>query len=548
MRSRIDFGLLGILAVSLVLNTYHLQWGLPNGNNTWAADAYGPITVLGVIQHSFGEWNSGWFYFKYPMGYPLLLAAVFSPYLALLWLTGGWRHPKAAYPYGFADPEQSLLILGLLGRALNVAFALGTVALAYGIARRLFDRRAGLLSAALVATAYPVVYYAHTTNLDIGYLFWLILALYCAIVASQTDRLLPWLGLGLATAMAVSTKEQGFAFLLPLPILSLVARARAHGSLRICWSPPALAMAGSAIGTMLLANNVLYNPLGFAARIAYLLGRPLQPVAARLAPVEFALWKGPKEWVYVRQLWDGIDSSLGTPLTCLAVLAAVAVWRQPRAAIWLLVPVVSHYYLSLRGLDLITLRYLLPVTVIAAILAAALLARAFAAAAPGALRTAVAVVALVLAGLGLARAVELDWLLRNDPRYQAEAWLGQQMPAGARGEVFQKAVYLPRFDPRWAVHQVPIEERSIEGLHARRPDFIVLSGASRQSITHIWNPDWRTTRQLLTPDPNAKQFLTELESGALGYTAAARLDEPAHLLRLRITSVAPEITIYVRND
>ena len=80
----------------------------------------------------------------------------------------------------------------------------------------------------LVATAYPIVYYAHTTNLDISYCFWLILALYAAIVAERAAaRWLPWAALGVAAAMALSTKEQGFAWLLPLPFMALAVRVRA---------------------------------------------------------------------------------------------------------------------------------------------------------------------------------------------------------------------------------------------------------------------------------------------------------------------------------
>jgi hypothetical protein len=68
MRARPDPWLLAILAVASILYAWHLGWGLPNGNSSWAADSYGPITVLGLVQRSFQRWNSGFFYFKYPLG------------------------------------------------------------------------------------------------------------------------------------------------------------------------------------------------------------------------------------------------------------------------------------------------------------------------------------------------------------------------------------------------------------------------------------------------------------------------------------------------
>src|SRR5262245_36752389 len=174
MARRVDPWLLAILVLALVLDSWHLGWGLPNGNSSWAADAIGPVTALGVARHN-ASWNSGWFYFKYPPAWPFLMVAASAPYLAWLYASGAWRHPSADYPYGFSDPEQTLFVLAMIARCLNVAFAVGTAAVAYGIGDRLFGRSAARWSAFLVATAYPVVYYAHTSNLDIGYCFWLIL-------------------------------------------------------------------------------------------------------------------------------------------------------------------------------------------------------------------------------------------------------------------------------------------------------------------------------------------------------------------------------------
>ena len=242
-----------------------------------------------------------------------------------------------------------------------------------------FGRCAARWSAFLVATAYPVVYYAHTTNLDISYCFWLLLALYAAIVASESERLAAVdRRSASAAAMALSTKEQGFAFLLPLPFMALAAaRTRIDRRGVRCWPAPVLWMIGAG------AVDACWSPTtcwsirsGFVGRIAYLLGHPFGAgLQARLAPVEFALWKGAEGVVYVA-------ASVGRPRRARSgcrcwrwpALGAIAVWRRPRAAVWLLVPAVALYYLSLRGLELITLRYLLPITVVAPILAGGLLA------------------------------------------------------------------------------------------------------------------------------------------------------------------------------
>ncbi len=548
MSSRIDRWRIGILFVSLIVSSYHLNWGLPNGNRSWAADALGPATALGVVSRSFADWNSGWFYFKYPLGHPLLLAVTYVPYLGYLLVTGGWRAPTSTYPYGFADPERALFVLAMCGRMLSVLLAIGTVALTYAIGERLGGKQAGRLSAWFVATCYPVVYYAHTTNIDEAYLFWLILALYCALAAGQTDDWLPWGGLGLAAAMAVATKEQAFAFLLPLPFLVLLSRGRVHGGVRVCWSRPTLVMVGTAIAVAAVATNALFNPMGFVSRMAFVLGRPLQPVAVRLLPVEFAWFKGAKEWQYLSQLWDGVESAFGTLLALLVAAGAVAILRRPRAAGWLLVPVVAYYYLSLRGMELIALRYLLPLLVVAAVLAALLIEQLDARMPTKVARIAVRGVVLTLALLALARAIELDLLLETDARYQAEAWLEEHLPVGASGEVYQKPTYLPRFRKRWPVSLVPMEARTVHGIREREPDFIVLSSISRRSMFSVWNPDWRSTRTLLLREPEAARMIEAIENGSLGYRRAAVFAQRPRLIRSRITSLCPEISIYVRES
>lgn len=543
-----DPWLIVALVVSAALGAYHLSWGLPQGNRSWAADALGPITVLGVIRHSFSEWNSGWYYFKYALGYPLLLAAVYAPYLGYLFLTGGWKRPTSTYPYGFADPDHTLYLLTLMGRSLNVAMTVGIVALVYAIARQLAGRAVARLGAWLIATSYPFVYYAHTTNVDTAYVFWLLVALYAAVCASRSTRTWPWLLLGLGAGMTLATKEQGFAFLLPLPSLVIGAHIRQQGTVSVLWSRPVMLMAATGLGSWLLASNALFNPLGFVSRIAFILGRPLQPTSIRLLSVEFSLFKGVRELSYVHELWDGLDSAFGTACAWLLVAATAAALRRPRAATWLLIPAMSYYYLALRGMGLITLRYVLPLIAVGTILIALLLIDLLRSARTQSARGAVTAVIALVALFGFARAVELNVLLRTDARYQAEEWIQSHVPASASGEYYQKPVYMPRFGEQPATRQVPMPERTIAGLQQRQPDFVVLSSMSRKSITHIWNPDWKSTGTLLLPVPEAERFVSELKAGRLGYRVAAVFDQDPRLFRSRITSICPTITIYARDD
>ena len=538
-----------MLLLGLALYCYQLSWGLPNGNSSWAADALGPLTVFSIVRRSIAQWNSGWFYFKYPLGYPLLLAASYVPYLASLAVTGQLRHLTMTYPYGLSHPESALYVMALLGRLVSVACTVGTVALTYGIGRRLFDRLTALLGAWFVATAYPIVYYAHTSNLDAAYVFWLVLALWGALLATESDRRWPYVICGFAAAMAISTKEQGFAFLLPLPVLIAAYRVRTvRGELgfwqrwrQAVWNRATRAGIAAMLITVALVNNALLNPHGFANRLRYLSGRPVPGVAARFAPLEFGFFKGlPKEWQYVCQLTDALESGFGLPLLLLAAAGGLyIVVRGRRAAAYLLIPAAVQYYLSLRTLDLITLRYTLPFLVIGGLCAGAV------GVAVGRSWRVGAVAVAIVCALGLARAVELDLLLQHDSRYQAERWLVSHAVAASSIETYQKAAYLPRlsgFDHR----EVPLEQRTLDGIEQRRPDFIIISSAAKKGITHRWNPDWRQGHTLLIPGPGAPAFLGALEREQLPYRRVARFEQRPILLRLRITSLCPEISIFQR--
>src|SRR5262249_46292348 len=161
--------------------------------------------------------------------------------------------------------------------------------------------------------------------------------------------------------------------------------------------------------------------------------------------------------------------------------------------------------------------YSLPLLVLASLLAAALLDELYTRSHRAMMRGALLVVILVLSVFALGRAIELTLLLRDDSRHQAEVWMQAHVPDGARGEIYQKPTYLPRFPPRLQVSFIEMPQRSLEQFQQRQPDFVVLSSASRKTTTHIWNPDWRKTRTVLLAVPEATRFIAALKKGALGY-------------------------------
>ena len=107
-----------VFLFALFVYTRALDWGLPAGDESWAADAIRPSAPLAVAWHNFAAhgWNSGWFWFKYPPFHAFVLCALYAPYLAWLWASGALAHLQSDYPFGLADPVASLSVLAWIGR------------------------------------------------------------------------------------------------------------------------------------------------------------------------------------------------------------------------------------------------------------------------------------------------------------------------------------------------------------------------------------------------------------------------------------------------
>jgi 4-amino-4-deoxy-L-arabinose transferase-like glycosyltransferase/glycosyltransferase involved in cell wall biosynthesis len=133
------------------------------------------------------------------------------PYLdkpaMLFWLTGG-----------------SFAVLGVnefAARLPAAASAVATIALTYGITRRLTDRSRALLAAAVMATAPLVLVFARLVIFDMPFTAFVTLALWC-LVRARIDGGAAWLvpAAGIAMAAATLTKGPlGFA----LPVLAWLA-------------------------------------------------------------------------------------------------------------------------------------------------------------------------------------------------------------------------------------------------------------------------------------------------------------------------------------
>jgi len=557
-----------LFAAAFLFYCVGIGWGLPNGSGTWAADAIKPGAPLSILYRAFvsDPGNSGWFWFKYPLGHVFVLGAAYAPYMAWLFLTGAISHPTSTFPYGMSNPEHTLYVLALLGRLVSAAMAAGTVTLAY-FALRGFGRRTALAGAVLTAFCYPLVYYAHTTNVEAPYVFWLMVAFVCAVrLTEPAPTRWAWIFLGVGTAMSIASKELAAGFFLGLPPVIAFVHWKNSRSLESLLRGALLA-AVSFTAVFLVANNGVLNPSGLVNRIEFLTHQLPKEVALRYAPYYFPIDLGGYRGLGIETAQLALAARrVVESLGWLAALAAVAGWgialaKRPAWTALVAVGIAGFYIVGLKAMLSLSLRYVLPVSVMGSMLVAVAVGRLFDVSVRG-YRTyplgILAIAVTILYGLDVTR------MLVFDSRYPAEAWL-RQHAAARTVEVYQRATYLPRFPSSIHVDHVPLSERDTNGLEERSPDFVLLSSAGSGGVSVRYRTDWNLHAE--PPEPaewiasppsttgkimsyhrrRTLAMLAALEQHKVGYHVAARFSLPSWAGDYPIQSLNPDIVIYERD-
>jgi hypothetical protein len=507
-------------AIALAVGSW---WGLP-GSHTWSADSISPRSCgLGAIAETY---RPGHFH-TYPPLHMALLTLLSLPWMAL----GASRVGGHLDALGL-ELIKPLYMTGIEAgaRAVAGAMALGIVWNTMRLWTRLAGERAGLLAAITVASNATLVYYAHTGNLEVPYLFWISWALVelDRTLAGET-RERPLL---VVAALAVLTKDQAAAVLvLPLSMAIAVAIRRGGGGSRERTAELRRWATGGAVAAALYAvvSGALVNLSGFERRLAFLLG-PASATWARYprgAGGALAL------------LGDAVRMTphfTSWPVAGAAVAGAVLAIASPRTdRVRVAVPLVAALSFTIffnLGARRAEDRFLLPQSLLLLPYGAIAFDRAWSSWPRARAVLALAGAAsLVPALLGVA---SIDATLLADPRYAAERFLAA-LPAGTRVEVYGGPIFLPRIPAQLVVSRPGVEpfadRQSIDGIdeildpamdpRPRAPEVIVLS--TELSVPEVTEPPESTSPYGLMSyrDAATHRMLRGLLDGSLGYTRAA---------------------------
>jgi hypothetical protein len=448
----------------------------------------------------------------------------------------------------------------VVGRLLAMAMAIGLVINTFRLWKRLGGERVGTVAAILTAFNPILVYFAHTTSVDVPSWFWMTWALVelDRVAAGEPRENVAML----LTTASLLTKDQTAFVLLGAVLVCLVAVPLADNQRGARWRaiarPRLLKAGGLAVFLYLLVAGALINPRGFGKKLAFVI-------------------EGNMGWTLYERTWTGaleqmlaiaesmpIFGAICIPMVALAGL--VLALRQATGSLaWRrMMPLVAS--LTYLGFFVIPSRWTMERHLWA--LSALIFPYAGFAAEWGVGHAkrwvrrsswALAGVTLLVNGYEIAR---VDGSLLADSRNLATRFL-ETLPAGTPVEVYGGNQYLPHLPPHLkitrvghdsikarpplpSVHELQGKYGSIE---ERRPEYLVVSESTFRFYAPLPGTRLTDVGRKEATDPDAHTFFAALERGALGYRRALRttceLPWPLACLRIHLSTGA-ETWIYKR--
>jgi 4-amino-4-deoxy-L-arabinose transferase-like glycosyltransferase len=379
--------LAAIVLVALALRLWNLDHGLPFAYNADEAEHFVPKAV-GMFD---GSLDPG--YYENPSAVTYLLYAVYA--------VGGVRD------VGQEAFETGRVVVALIGTLV--------VALVYWAGARFYERRVGLVAAAIMAVAFLPVFYSKQALNDVVALAPITVALVACLLIYQRGAWSDWALAGAAIGVATATKYTAGAMLLVVVVAAGLRVASDRGELRRALIGLGIAAAALALLFALLNPFALAN-LGEAR--SQIRGQSLQADTAKLGQDDTYGWL-----YYIGTLTWGFG---WLPLLAAVAGAVLALRRDWRLALLLVAfPVCFYLYMGAQGRFFG--RWMLPIYPALCVLAG------YAVVTVAARRAALTagLTALVCAQ-GVLASVHVDTLLgREDTRTQALDWIGRNVPPGA---------------------------------------------------------------------------------------------------------------------
>jgi 4-amino-4-deoxy-L-arabinose transferase-like glycosyltransferase len=409
-----------IMLGALALRLWSIKHGLPWVYSTDEEQHFVPHAV-----HMIGG-SLDPNYFENPPALTYLLFAVFKLrfHAGFPFGSGGFLHSFTRDPTAvFTTARAVVALLGTL-----------SVGLMYWAGTRFYERRVGLLAAALMACAFLPVFYAKQALNDAVTLVPLTVALVASLGVYERARTWEWALAGAAIGVAIDVKYTAGAMVVVLGLAALMRLIEKRLTLRQLVSGGAVAVAALAIAVIVLDPYALVHFSLFKHQV-------LNQAGTAGSSGKIGQSKQPG-WIYY--IWT-LTWGLGwLPLLAAAAGSVLAlISDRARGLMLVTFPVLLWFFLGGQARHFG--RWYLPAYPALAILASYAAIRAvdaLPAAWAARRRTVLVVVAGVLLAMqGLWTSVRVDSVLaQTDTRTLARQWIERNVPAGS-GLVVEPAVF-----------------------------------------------------------------------------------------------------------
>lgn len=516
--------------VALLVLLPGIAWGLPtarDGDSTfpWGYDEQAPLPPLSEAQAKFARGEGK--YLAYPLFHYIVLTASYLPYITYEYLTGDFR-PTGTFPYGMKHPAATCGALTLIARGVTVLMAMGCVWFLYRIARMIgVELRVASAASVAVALMPTFVYYGRTSNFDVPYIFWTLAALHATASIVFAGRFGTWafVRFGVFSAFAVATKDQAYAFLVGLPPLLLLALASGpyrevpakQRILAVLLHRPLWLGFLASLVAFAFANNLIFGWDGFMAHVKQALSMSHDDRKWNATP--------DGQLGLLGETFVQIGATVGP----LVLLAFIGVFRLERDHRWMvlafcLLPIVTHHVLVLTKILYSHPRFMLLPSMLVILIAACGYGRDW-------VRNTIAILGFAYLAF---MAFDMTRAQLADARYDAQTFFAEQAKAGDTVETYARfSRLLPALPDGVNLTLVPAAEISREKLKRRKPEFILVTDLSEQSVLSR---------------PETKPFADDLHAGKLGYRSVLERETPSLMGRWFVRGLAPKVTVLQRES
>ena len=479
-----------VLALALTLRLWGIAWGLPSATHYFS---YHPdeSVVLETSSLTMNVFAGRLLPHFYNYGSLQLYLVCFANTLAALF------GAVDIVPKNFAEWYPQWAKMYIIGRLLTVGMGVGTVWATYALGATLWDRRAGLVAALILALTPLHAQQSHFLTVDVPATFWVMLSLlWSARLATEDPKpLKAALLAGLFAGLATATKYNMAVAVLPLLAVCYALR----------FTFP-LGRVGACAGVGLLAFL-----------LAFLIGCPgaLSETSVFLKDVRFEavhVQNGDDPTFrdtgsgFVYHITHNLDAGLGLPLLLLALASVGYAFYKHQRGDGLLAAFALPYYVLISLAAVRYARYTIPLLPILALWMGRMLADGSRLPRPALQRLTAAVGAAALLVASVNTALLLSAMTGEDTRDQALRWLNSfAVPPAKIGFAVQPwfgtAPVSPYFTlPRpggWQAVTPPETQKRIvysgkdwdaAALEAQKPDVVVLSEYDYDDALRLHSP------------------------------------------------------------